>query len=254
MSATEASKQTTTEDPEPLLLAGQAAAPPGPVDMTMMYVMHHAFRRELHRFAAAAEHTPAGDTATWAALADRWAFFGEVLHGHHTGEDAGIWPYLLERADQKERATLEAMEAEHERIDPLLDICSKRFAVLADIHAEPRHREETRAALAVRLAETREVLGQHLAHEEAEALVILQRHMSPADWERLEAEHFHGQHSIGFMLFVVPWIADGLPGEALNRAFGLAGQAMRVVWWVGLPRYRRATKRALRYLPAGARS
>ena len=35
-----------------VLLPGQAAAPEGPVDMIMMYVMHHAFRRDLAAFAA----------------------------------------------------------------------------------------------------------------------------------------------------------------------------------------------------------
>ena len=33
--------------PGQLLLAGQAAAPDGPVDLTMMWAMHHGFRRDL---------------------------------------------------------------------------------------------------------------------------------------------------------------------------------------------------------------
>ena len=37
----------------PLRLPGQAAAPDGPVDMTMMYLSHHAFRRDLAAFAEA---------------------------------------------------------------------------------------------------------------------------------------------------------------------------------------------------------
>ena len=35
-----------------LRLPGQTAAHEGPVDMHMMYVMHHAFRRDLAAFAA----------------------------------------------------------------------------------------------------------------------------------------------------------------------------------------------------------
>ena len=40
---------TTTDlgHPRQLRLPGQTAAPDGPVDMTIMYVMHHAFRRDL---------------------------------------------------------------------------------------------------------------------------------------------------------------------------------------------------------------
>ena len=44
--------------PEQLRFPGQAAAHPGPADMTLMYVMHHAFRRDLAAFAAAATATP----------------------------------------------------------------------------------------------------------------------------------------------------------------------------------------------------
>ena len=39
--------------PRQLRLPGQAAAPEGPVDMQTMYLMHHAFRRDLDSFAAA---------------------------------------------------------------------------------------------------------------------------------------------------------------------------------------------------------
>jgi hypothetical protein len=37
-----------------LMLPGQAAAPEGPVQAMPMYLMHHAFRRDLAAFAAAA--------------------------------------------------------------------------------------------------------------------------------------------------------------------------------------------------------
>ena len=104
---------TTAENPVQRRLPGQAAAPEGPVDLTMMYVMHHGFRRDLNRFAEAVAATPIDDRETWAALAARWERFFEVLHLHHSGEDAGLWPFLMSRADAAERATLEAMEEEH---------------------------------------------------------------------------------------------------------------------------------------------
>ena len=40
--------------PRQLTLPGQAATADGPLDMTMMYVMHHAFRRDLRALARAA--------------------------------------------------------------------------------------------------------------------------------------------------------------------------------------------------------
>ena len=58
---------TALNDRGPILdqihLPGQAAAPAGPVDMTAMFVMHWAFRRDLDRFAAAVIRTPVEDRA-----------------------------------------------------------------------------------------------------------------------------------------------------------------------------------------------
>jgi hypothetical protein len=87
--------ETPTTWPTQPMLPGQAAAPDGPIDMTMMYVMHHGFRRDLRNFAAAAERTPVADRMTWQALANRWDLFSEALHHHHRGEDDAIWPALI---------------------------------------------------------------------------------------------------------------------------------------------------------------
>jgi hypothetical protein len=64
-------------------LPGQALVAVGPHDQTGMYVMHHAFRRDLTAFESAVRNTPVGDAATWRALKARWARFGGVLHHHH---------------------------------------------------------------------------------------------------------------------------------------------------------------------------
>src|SRR5690606_10158562 len=129
-------------------LPGQAAAPEGPVDMTAMFVMHWAFRRDLDRFVAAVSRTPVEDRAAWRALARRWGLFCHILHDHHTGEDQGLWPALLSRVEAAgtaaEREVLLAMEAEHSEIDPLLESVSQgleRVAKFAD--------DDARAAIEV---------------------------------------------------------------------------------------------------------
>ena len=110
------------------------------------------------------------ERSTWRALAERWELFATTLHHHHSGEDAGLWPALMARADEEGRATLEAMEAEHAEIDPVLTACTAGFARLAE---QPD--EDARAALAVRLVAARESLGRHLRHEETEAITLVQR-------------------------------------------------------------------------------
>lgn len=243
-----------TTYPDQLMLPGQAAAPGGPVDMTVMYLMHHGFRRDLRKLTAAVPATPVDDHATWRALLARWERFAHILHEHHSGEDAGIWPWLLDRAEAEERETLLAMEAEHERIDPLLEGCHELFVALADRAAVrptgSRSREELRAGLAVRVAELADLLAAHLRHEETGAMVILQRHMTEQDWAAIEAEHFQGRKSLRFLLYVVPWIAEEVDPVALDPALDAAGKPMRVVLRLGRRGFRRLERRAFAHLPA----
>ncbi len=241
---------TTTENPNhkpQLVLPGQVAAPDGPVDMKMMYVMHHAFRRDLNKFASAVAATPAEDVATWQALHARWVIFFEVLHNHHSGEDAGVWPFLLERADEAERATLEAMEEEHSHIDPLLESCANGFARLAG----PRggfDADDVRHALKVRVEATRDALARHLGHEESEAIVILQKYMTEEQWLALEKEHFQKKKgSIGFLFAVVPWVVDGMDAEVRDRVFAELGGPFKVIWVLSRRAHRKRAEKAFRY-------
>lgn len=230
--------------PDQLVLPGQASAPKGPVDMQVMYLMHHAFRRDLDKFVAAAKHTPEEDRTTWGLLSRRWAFFAEVLHNHHSAEDAGLWPWLLEHGSPGDRTTLEAMEAEHETIDPLLRECAEGLQRLA--HHED---EAARAALAVRLAVTRASLARHLAHEETDAMAILQRTMTPEEWSAIEAEHFKKRLAPQFVIQIVPWAVQGLPRSALDRVFAEAGLGFRLVWIATRRRFAAREARTFRYVP-----
>ena len=63
---------------EQISLPGQTHVAEGPYDQTPMYLMHHAFRRDLRRFEAAVRATPLGEVAVWNALARRWDRFAEV--------------------------------------------------------------------------------------------------------------------------------------------------------------------------------
>jgi hemerythrin-like domain-containing protein len=239
---------TTTAPSVPqVLLPGQAAAPEGPVDMIMMYVMHHAFRRDLAAFAARVPTVAVDDATTWRALAQRWTDFASVLHKHHSGEDAGLWPLLLERVDAagdaEGRATLEAMEAEHAEIDPLLEGCAAGLRRLAE-----RVDEDTRAALAVRVCAARESLRRHLAHEETEAIAIIQRLLTAEDWTRIEEEHVGGDVPFATVVRIVPWAAYGVPREALDRVFAQAGgRGFRLVWLCTRRRFARTHARTFRY-------
>lgn len=222
---------TTAPSPVPQIrFAGQAAAPPGPCDLMPMYLMHHAFRRDLRLFGAAVAATPVGDRRTWRALHGRWRRFARVLHHHHAGEDEVLWPLLLTRVDAVDdragRAALQAMEDEHTEIDPLLAGCAAGFARLA---AEPD--EDARAALAVRVAATTERLGHHLGHEESDAMTLLQAHLTPTEWDGLHPA-FAKHYSIRDTVFAVTWVLDGLPEDQRQTVLRFFGVTLTLIWQV----------------------
>jgi hypothetical protein len=232
-----------TTDPVQVLLPGQHAAPPGPVDLSNMYVMHHAFRRDLTAFRAAAGRADLGDRARWRALHERWQLFATALHHHHRAEDAGLWPLLLERiagsGDDGARSVLEAMQAEHARIDPLLDECAGGFERLAQA-GDPR----VHAALRRSLDDAWELLDGHLGHEERDAMVVLQQHLSEADWLRLEREHFRPAYSPREVLQVVPWAMDGLPADVRRKALAAGGAPIRLLYRLSRRSFARRTAAA----------
>jgi dsDNA-binding SOS-regulon protein len=236
---------TTTTHAGQMKLPGQAAAPEGPADMMMMYVMHHAFRRDLARFAEAVAATPIEDRQTWNALAARWGRFFEVLHHHHTAEDDLIWPYLVERADVGEQETLAAMEDEHGQIDPLLTSVAEGFAELAGDRA-PEDADDRRAALKVRVAATRDALGRHLAHEESEAIAILQRHTTAESWKAIEDEIGKRKSAVP-LTFMVGWCAEEVPAGQLDEIFAVVGLPFKILWVLSRGSFRRGERKAFKY-------
>lgn len=233
--------RTVTPHRRQLCLPGQTDTAEGPVDLTNMYLAHHGFRRDLAAFAGAVPVTPVEDRDSWRALAERWAMFAEVLHHHHKAEDDWLWPVLVERSDAAGRETLEAMEAEHAEIDPTLEACTAGFQRLAD-HADP----DTRAALSVRLSAARESLGRHLAHEERDALRLVQTVMGVERWAHFEKQI---EETIRFSQVVrlVPWAIDGLSADARRQVFATTGTAHRILWQLTRRRFERLDRRAFRH-------
>ncbi|HEX5511611.1 MAG TPA: hemerythrin domain-containing protein [Actinomycetales bacterium] len=229
--------------PTQLELPGQTHVAEGPYDQTGMYVMHHAFRRDLDRFVSAARNTPVEEAEVWHALVDRWARFDSTLHHHHTIEDEAIWPVLLRHVGDNpaERETLEAMEAEHAQIDPGLAACRSGFG---DMVAHPC--DDHRNALVIRLTAVRQALLDHLRHEESETLPLLQRTMTREEWDAAEAAAQKG-YPVRDFPFLVPWALDELPEDGRRRMLRDAGRAYGILWRIVRRRYERRDAVAFRY-------
>jgi hypothetical protein len=137
------------------------------------------------------------------------------------------------------------MEEEHDGIDPLLISVAEGFAALAGDRT-PADGEDLRAALAVRMAATRDLLDRHLAHEETDAIAILQRHCTQDSWQAVE-EQIGARKPPVPMPFMVGWCAEGVPRAQLDEAFGIVGTPVKVLWLLTRGRFRRAERRAFRY-------
>ncbi|MFR0355420.1 hemerythrin domain-containing protein [Streptomyces sediminimaris] len=198
------------------------------IDFTPMYASHDAFRRDLERLAAAVAEGRAATPAVHAG----WENFKHQLHIHHTAEDGELWPRVRERVAGRpsDLALLDAMEAEHSRIDPLLAAVD--------------------AALAGRAAELPDLvralgatLDDHLKHEEDSALPLMRDVLTPADWAGFTGRMRRTQGLRGAALFV-PWITDGAPAadraaflgalpppvRVLNRLFWESGYRRKGLW------------------------
>ncbi len=236
------SSGSTTEQ---LNLPGQACVADGPHDHTGMYVMHHAFRRDLAAFASAVGATPLGDASTWAALRRRWTCFAEALHHHHHAEDEHYWPVLAQavelRGSSSDRAEVAAMEDEHSAIDPQVAVCADAFAAMVT-HPCAEHRN----ALDIRLAGLRELLGEHLRHEETVVLPLVQRVMTAEEFR--DVDRAIGQaYPLRSVPFMIAWVMQGLPRVAQDRMVALAGRPYLVLYLLLRGRFERAERRAFRY-------
>lgn len=235
----------TVPNPPQLTLPRQSHTAEGPHDQTGMYVMHHALRRDLEKFVLAVQNTPASEHEVWSALGQRWLKMAEALHHHHSIEDAALWPLLrthAEEADaQEELQMLEDMEAEHGLVDPALEACREGFAAMRD-HACEDHRH----ALEIRLAALREGLLQHLAHEEGQALPMLQRRLSVEENRTFEKAAERG-YPLRMLPFLLAWAMDEVPDEARDRLLSQAPPGYGLLWRLLRPRYERAERKAFRY-------
>ena len=158
--------------------------PNAPADTAMMGIVHTALRRDLTRTTTAltAAHPPGG--AQRAALSAHLIWMMDFLHGHHDGEDAGLWP-LMRSLDPSAGELLDQMEHDHAQIAPEIEglrSATRRYSLDG---ADP-----ARDSLIEALASLRAVLDPHLQREETEMMPIVSRTLSHTRWESFNQEHY----------------------------------------------------------------
>lgn len=186
------------------------------LDMTMMYAVHDALRREVTQLARITSRV-SDDPRRILQSAVGWEMFKSYLHVHHTCEDATVWPVmrqaLADRPDDLE--LLDAMESEHAAIDPLLDQVD---AALVDRdHGHERFGEIIDSLVTV--------LTGHLDHEEADALRLIDSTMTPEQWQVFGEDH---RNRIGSdARRYLPWVLDSAKPAHVEAILGRVPDHLR---------------------------
>ncbi|MDX3537734.1 hemerythrin domain-containing protein [Streptomyces sp. MB09-01] len=176
------------------------------IDLTVMYAMHAALRRELallDRVTTAADRDPRQVLATAAG----WTLFKKALRAHHTAEDEALWPPLRQNlaGRPKDLALLEVMEAEHAAITPVIRAID---SALTDPGAGSLRVGQLADAL------TRGLAG-HLEHEEEAALPLVQRVLTSEQWDhfgRVQDQRIDRNAPL-----LLPWLLDGADEPTAER-------------------------------------
>ena len=210
----------------------------GDADLTIMLAAHGALRRDLERLARAAAFANLPDPGGRASVRAGWETFKRQLHLHHTAEDTVVWPALRPRLAHSDDAqsVLDAMEAEHQQIDPLLAAVDEAFARAGEGHrGDARAISDVTDALATSLT-------AHLAHEERDGLPLIGVALTAAEWRGagFRIARANGLSAGGEMF---AWIADGAEPAQAAAVLGTLPPPVRLAYRaIWRPRYRRTPR------------
>ena len=214
-------------------LPGTAAARhgTGAADLTIMLAAHDAFRRDLTRLARAAATADLSDPARRQSVAAGWELLKRELHLHHTAEDQIIWPVLRPRLAHSEHAlsVLDAMEAEHDLIDPLLAAVDTAFNVAPD-------------QLAGAIDALATTLTGHLAHEERDGLPLIGVALTAAEW-RAAGRAIARKNGLSAGSEMFAWMLDGAGRDQATATLGSLPPPLRLLYrarWK--PRYEKTPR------------
>ncbi len=209
------------------LQSSRHTRPAGEVDFTFMYAAHDAFRRDMRRLVAAADAGHSADPAVRAG----WATFQNQLHLHHTAEDKWLWPAVrAEVTRPDEMSVLDAMEAEHLHLEPLLSQVDAALAA-SDL-----------AGLAEGASALATALTAHVEHEEHYALPLVEAHLGAQGWAAFGRAAGKSAGLKG-AAELFPWMLDGAPPVTSKRLLNMLPPPARLLYralW--LPRYARTPR------------
>jgi hemerythrin-like domain-containing protein len=202
-----------------------------------MYVVHRVFRRESALLPRLVRDVRPGDADRARVVAAHFRDYALGLHHHHTAEDELIWPLLLARVDLEAELVLR-MEMQHSRVAYGLAEVEKLLPAW-----EQAPDPATGAAIAVALDEHRDALVEHLTDEEDHLLVLIEEHLTAAEYERLN-QHFQEHTPKDKLLFFLGALLEEATPEETAEMLGTLPGPARLLWrTVGKRQYASRTRR-----------
>ncbi|MBG0831856.1 hemerythrin domain-containing protein [Planomonospora sp. ID67723] len=186
------------------------------LDLSAMYVMHDALRREAGHLARVTARV-GRDPRSVLRTATGWELFKTALRVHHTAEDEALWPGLREGlADRPtDLVPLEALEAEHGAINEVIEAID---AALANPEAGLDQLSDLIDSLATG------VVG-HLRHEEDQAVPLVLRLTTRRQWEHFRRIHFRWIRSDTSR--ILPWLLDGASDQTVATLLAALPEPVR---------------------------
>ncbi|MEV6598443.1 hemerythrin domain-containing protein [Actinoplanes sp. NPDC051346] len=168
------------------------------------------------------------------ALAELRDFLVAALRHHHESEDDVLWPQLLV-ADPAAGAGLVELGAEHDELDAALD----------KLAAVPVSDGQDRAPLAAAATRVRDLVHEHLDHEEPLLFPALAAHMPDRAWAEFSRAVISSAPPVAPHLNIGFFEQVGTPGELAAVAANLPQAALD-----GLPAMREQARMTLDSLGA----
>jgi hypothetical protein len=161
----------------------------------MMFAAHDALRRDV------------AQVTQLDARNEGWSIFEQMLHAHHTIEDDLLWPVMRDELSGRpdDLALLDQMAKEHAEIQPLLEAVDRALA-------QGKPASPAQANLETHLLE-------HLAHEEHDALPLIDQTLTEEQW--MTFGQATAQRMGPDMPRFLPWLLDGADQDTTTRVLAM---------------------------------
>jgi hypothetical protein len=176
------------------------------LDMTVMFTVHDAFRRDLVEIARVAAEG-ARDPRRRLQSQIGWRLFKKFLVVHHQTEDDALWPVLRNhvKGSPERVSVVDELETEHAAIEPW-------FRAIDGVQA---NQDASGPALVDLVDGLVTSLTAHLAHEESDGLALIDAYLTLEEWQTFA--RVHGGRVLVDAPTYVPWLLDQAKPSAVEN-------------------------------------